>query len=289
MKERLPTWLIPRAPKRPALEGLGRKLADMGLHTVCQSAQCPNVGECFGRGTATFMILGDVCTRNCRFCAISHGRPSAVDPGEPRLVAQAAAMLGLRHIVVTSVTRDDLPDGGASHFAATIAAVRDLLPRTTVEVLVPDFGGNWAALRTVLEARPEVLNHNVETVPRLYPEVRPEADFACSLELLRRSGAQAPDIITKSGFMVGLGETRDEVLDLLRSLRDVSVAALTVGQYLRPTRAHLPVAGYVPPETFDAYARAAREMGIAHVLSGPLVRSSYHAEELVDPGARRAQ
>jgi len=286
---RLPPWLIPRARKRPELERLGRKLADMGVRTVCQSARCPNLGECFGRGIATFMILGDVCTRNCRFCAVTHGRPTAIDSEEPRRVAEAAAMLGLQHVVVTSVTRDDLPDGGASRFAATITSLRDLLPRTTVEVLVPDFGGNWAALRTVLQARPEVLNHNVETVPRLYPQVRPEADFARSLGLLQRASGESRHIMAKSGFMVGLGETAEEVLDLLHSLRDVGVNAVTVGQYLQPTRRHLAAAEYVPPNTFERYAEAARDMGFERVLSGPLVRSSYHAGELVELGAARAE
>jgi len=280
VRERLPEWLKPESPKRPELDRLGRKLKGMGLHTVCQSARCPNVGECFGRGNATFMILGEVCTRDCRFCAVDHGRPSPVDPGEPRRVAEAAAMLGLGHVVITSVTRDDLGDGGAGHFAATIAAVRELLPGARVEVLVPDFGGNRAALEVVMAAGPEVLNHNVETVARLYPEVRPEADYARSLAVLGGAREMAPQSVTKSGLMVGLGEAEEEVVALLGDLRAVGVEAVTIGQYLQPTRGHFPVAEYVRPEVFDGYAGVARKMGFAAVLSGPLVRSSYHAGEM---------
>ena len=281
MRERLPRWLVAQAPKRPGLEGLGRELAARGLHTVCESARCPNLGECFGRGTATFLILGNTCTRDCRFCAVEHGRPEAVDAEEPRRVAEAAAMLGLRHVVVTSVTRDDLPDGGAGHFAATIGAIRELLPSARVEVLVPDFGGDWKALGVVMAARPAVLNHNVETVARLYPEVRPQAGYARSLELLR-AGEMAGEVITKSGFMVGLGESEQEVLELLRDLRGAGTQAVTIGQYLQPTRRHLAVAEYVRPEVFARYGAAAREMGFTYVMSGPLVRSSYHAGELCD-------
>lgn len=289
VRERLPRWLLPELPKRPELERLGRKLRGMGLHTVCQSARCPNVGECFGRGNATFMILGDMCTRDCRFCAVDHGRPSPVDPGEPRRVAEAAAMLGLAHVVITSVTRDDLADGGAGHFAASIAAVRELLPDAGVEVLVPDFGGNRAAVEVVMTAGPDVLNHNVETVPRLYPEVRPQADYARSLELLGWAREMAPQSVTKSGFMVGLGEEEDEVVALLGDLRAAGVEAVTIGQYLQPTRAHLPVVKYVRPEIFDSYAERAREMGFAAVLSGPLVRSSYHAGEMAAAGRDRSR
>jgi lipoic acid synthetase len=262
------------------LEGLGRKLAGMGLHTVCQSARCPNLGECFGSGHATFLILGNACTRDCGFCAVDHGQPSPVDPAEPARVAEAARLLGLQHVVVTSVTRDDLPDGGAAQFAATITAIRDILPLTTVEVLVPDFQGDWDALECVLQAQPNVLNHNVETVPRLYPQVRPQADYARSLELLRRARGSREGPLSKSGLMAGLGETGDEVVQVLRDLRAVSVEAVTIGQYLQPTKAHLAVAEYVPPETFDAYAETARGLGFRHVRSGPLVRSSYQAGEL---------
>ena len=281
MSGRLPPWLRPRAPKARQLGALGRELAARGVHTVCQSARCPNLGECFGRGNATFMILGDTCTRDCRFCAVGHGRPAPLDPEEPRRVAKAARMLALRHVVVTSVTRDDLPDGGAAHFAATVEAIRELAPGARVEVLVPDFRGEEGALQTVLAARPEVFGHNVETVPRLYPWVRPQADYRRSLWLLHRAGELRREAITKSGLMVGLGEQEEEVLEVLRDLRGAGVTAVTIGHYLRPTRAHLPVAQYVPPEVFAGYAAAARGLGFRHVLSAPLVRSSYHAEQLV--------
>ncbi len=281
MNQPLPRWLIPNAPKRPALERLGRQLNGMGLHTVCQSARCPNLGECFGRGTATFMILGDSCTRSCRFCAVQHGIPLAPDLDEPRRVAEAAAMLKLSHVVVTSVTRDDLADGGAGQFAITIRAIRELLPSARVEVLVPDFQGDPMALRVVTDAAPDVLNHNVETIPRLYSEVRPQADYNRSLELLRRAGDLQRGMLTKSGLMVGLGEGEDEVVEVLHDLREASVSAVTIGQYLRPTADHLPVAEYVSPDRFEAYADAARAMGFRFVMSGPLVRSSYHAGELV--------
>lgn len=281
MRQRIPQWLVPRAPKRPQLEQLGRQLQAMGLHTVCQSARCPNVGECFGRGTATFMILGDRCTRDCRFCAVQHGPPALPDPDEPRRVAEAAAGLGLRHVVVTSVTRDDLADGGALQFAATVRAIRELLPGARVEVLVPDFSGDWEALQVVLAVAPDVLNHNVETVPRLYPQVRPQADYRRSLALLRRTGKTQPPLVAKSGLMVGLGESEEEVLGVLDDLRRAGVAAITIGQYLQPTRSHLPVAEYVSPERFEAYGQKARAMGFRHVMSGPLVRSSYHAADLL--------
>lgn len=281
MSRRLPEWLIPAVRKRPHLAALGRELAEMGVHTVCQSARCPNLGECFARGTATFMIMGEVCTRNCGFCAVNHGSPAALEAEEPGRVAEAASWLGLKHVVVTSVTRDDLPDGGAAHFAATIAAIREKLPEATVEVLVPDFNGDEEALGTVLAAGPEVLNHNVETAPRLYPRVRPQADYERSLGLLRRAGEMRSEAVTKSGLMVGLGESEEEVLAVLGDLRGAGVGAVTIGQYLQPTRRHLPVAAYIEPSRFDDYAAAAREMGFDHVLSGPLVRSSYHAEKLM--------
>ncbi len=274
---------MPRAPKRLELQRLGARLGAMGVHTVCQSARCPNVGECFGRGTATFMILGDICTRDCRFCAVEHGVPGPPDSDEPRRVAEAAKMLLLSHVVVTSVTRDDLPDGGASQFAATIGAVRELLPEGRVEVLVPDFEGDWRALQIVLSEAPDVLNHNVETVPRLYAEVRPQAHYERSLELLRRAAESRCGAVTKSGFMVGLGETEAEVNALLNDLRRAGVDSVTVGQYLQPTREHLPVAEYVTPGRFEAYAEAGRKLGFRSVMSGPLVRSSYRAGELMAP------
>jgi lipoic acid synthetase len=284
VSEYLPEWLRPAVPKRPHLISLGEKLAAMGVHTVCQSARCPNLGDCFSRHTATFMILGDRCTRDCRFCAVEHGAPAAPDPDEPRRVAEAARMLGLRHVVITSVTRDDLEDGGAGLFAATIAAVREVLPEASVEVLVPDFCGNPAAVEAVVAARPQVFGHNVETVPRLYPEVRPEADYARSLAVLRLAAERGPELVTKSGLMVGLGEDDEEVMAVLRDLRQANAGAVTIGQYLPPTRHHVPIVEYVAPEVFAGYEREAYAMGFRHVMSAPLVRSSYHAEELVSAG-----
>jgi lipoic acid synthetase len=289
MSGRLPKWLVPTARRPPELRRLGRKLADMGVHTVCQSARCPNLGECFGDGRATFLILGDVCTRNCAFCAVDHGRPTAVDVSEPARVADAACMLDLQHVVVTSVTRDDIEDGGAAQFAAAIRAIRERLPEATVEVLVPDFQGNWDALEEVMDARPDVLNHNVETVERLYPLVRPGADYRRSLELLRRVHSSGGDAVIKSGFMVGLGESGDEVSALLRDLRAAAVEAVTIGQYLAPTKQHLPIREYVRPATFEIYAEAARELGFRRILSAPLVRSSYHAGELVGASSTGAE
>ena len=277
-----PTWLW-RAVSRDteeATDRVARLLADLGLHTVCQEAHCPNIAECFGQHTATFMILGDTCTRGCRFCAVHHGQPQPLDAGEPQRVAKAAERLGLRHVVVTSVTRDDLPDGGAGQFAATIRAVRRRLPGATVEVLVPDFAGSQAALQTVLDAGPDVWNHNVETVPRLYGRVRPQANYGRSLEVLAWCKTQAPHVVTKSGLMLGLGERTAEALSVLSDLRGVSCDVLTMGQYLQPTERQLPVARYVPPQEFGWYQEKAEAMGFRGVASGPLVRSSYHAEAL---------
>ena len=277
VSRRFPPWLRKRLPP----EGEGRRvrtlLERLHLHTVCQSARCPNLFECFARGTATFMILGDVCTRHCRFCAVGSGAPMPPDPAEPGHVAEAAAALGLRHVVVTSVTRDDLADGGSGQFAATIAAVR-AVAGAAVEVLTPDFQGRWDALDRVLDARPDVLNHNVETVPRLYAEVRPEADYGRSLAVLGRARARGQ--ATKSGLMVGLGERHDEVVAALRDLREAGCELLTVGQYLSPSQAHAPIARFVTPCEFDTYKTEAEAMGFAAVAAGPFVRSSYHAEEL---------
>jgi len=283
MSGRLPNWLRPAAPKARQMATLGRRLAELGVHTVCQSARCPNLGECFASGNATFMIMGNTCTRNCGFCAVDHGHAAPLDPGEPRRIAEAARSLELRYVVITSVTRDDLPDGGASHFAATVRVVRQLSPGAGVEILVPDFQGDVEALRVALEPKPTVFGHNIETAPRLYPRVRPQADFARSLEVLRRAGEIAPEVTTKSGLMVGLGETEEEVCAALGELRRAGVSAVTIGQYLQPTREHLPIIEYVLPEVFGRYEIAAREMGFRHVMSGPLVRSSYHAVELVQP------
>jgi lipoyl synthase len=250
---------------------------ELGLHTVCEEARCPNLGECWGHQTATFMLLGDTCTRNCAFCAVTHGRPLTVDAEEPDRVARAVARLGLRHIVVTSVNRDDLPDGGAAHFAATAEAIRALVPRTRIEVLVPDFQGDRDAVRTVVQSPIDILNHNLETVPRLYKRVRPGARYARSLGLLAEARQARPGCLTKAGLMLGLGEMSDELRQVFGDLRAVDCDILTLGQYLRPSEAHLPVERYVPPEEFAALREEALAAGFRHVESGPLVRSSYHA------------
>ena len=254
-------------------------LASMGLHTVCQSASCPNIGECFSRHTATFMILGDACTRSCGFCGVSHDAPHPVDPDEPRRVAEASVRLGLRYVVVTSVTRDDLPDGGAAHFAATIAALRRRIPGIRVEALIPDFGGNPNALDIVLAVSPEILNHNLETTESLYPAIgRPASGYRRSLEVLRR--AKERGFTTKSGLMIGLGESRDDLLKTFRDLRQAGCDLLTIGQYLRPSPAHAPVVRYYPPEEFAGLKTLASAEGFPGVEAGPLVRSSYHAQTL---------
>jgi lipoic acid synthetase len=268
------------APGRSAeVSGL---LDELGLNTVCRSAKCPNRGECYASGTATFMVLGTECTRDCRFCAVESARPAPPDAGEPEHVAEAAARMGLRHVVVTMVTRDDLPDGGAAHVVSTIAALRRRVPGATVEVLVSDFGGDQSAVEAVAAARPDVFNHNVETVPRLYPTVRPQADYARSLRVLARVKDTEPGLPTKSGLMVGLGETPEEVEGVLRDLRTSGVDLVTIGQYLRPSARHLEVAEFVAPVVFDRYAAVARELGFGGVASAPFVRSSYHAGEMAD-------
>jgi len=279
MTARKPPWFKVQARMGPEFLRLKALMRGLGLHTVCEEARCPNIFECWGEGTATFMILGDVCTRRCAFCAVAHGRPRAVDILEARRVAEAARRLGLRHIVVTSVARDDLPDGGAAAFARCIRECRALVPGCRVEVLVPDFGGSQEALATVLEAGPDVLGHNVETVPRLYRQVRPGARYRRSLELLRRAKALRPDVVTKSGLMVGLGETWEELLAVLHDLREAGVDIVTVGQYLRPTLdgRHLPVSRFYTPEEFARLREEALRLGFAAAESGPLVRSSYHA------------
>jgi lipoic acid synthetase len=283
-----PAWLRRRLPSGPACEQVRGLLRRAELHTVCQEAECPNMFECFSRRTATFLILGDCCTRNCRFCAVAHGRPGPPDPDEPRRVAEAAHRLGLRYVVVTSVTRDDLADGGAGHFAATIKALRLRMGRIGIEVLIPDFQGDPNALETVLDAGPEVLNHNLETVARLYPAVRPEASYRQSLALLARSGATHPSIPTKSGMMLGLGETDDEIRRALEDLLAAGVRILTMGQYLQPSRAHLPVVRYLPPEVFDKWRDKALEMGFSAVASGPFVRSSYQAQTVYAAAGARS-
>ena len=275
-----PAWIKARAPIGENYERLRGLMRELDLHTVCEEAHCPNVGECWNRGTATFMILGDVCTRACGFCAVKTGLPGLTpDPEEPRRVANAVARMGLRHAVITSVNRDDQRDGGAAIFAAVIREIRTCVPGCAVEVLIPDFKGDWAALQTVLTARPDILNHNTETVPRLYRTVRPGASFPRSLELLRRS--KEAGLLTKSGIMVGLGEERDEVFETIRAIREAGTDVLTVGQYLRPSPDHLPLVRYYSPEEFDQIRDFGKGLGYAHVESGPLVRSSYHAEEHV--------
>ncbi|SHE76500.1 lipoic acid synthetase [Desulfacinum infernum DSM 9756] len=277
---RKPAWLRRRLPSDASYQQVRRLLHDGALHTVCQEARCPNQFECFSHRTATFLILGERCTRRCRFCAVEHGPLGPPDPHEPRRVADAAARLGLRYVVITSVTRDDLPDGGAEAFANTIRAVKERIPEALVEVLIPDFQGSRDALHRVLDAAPDVLNHNLETVPRLYDTVRPGARYQRSLELLGRSRRHAPHIPTKSGLMLGLGETDEEIGQTLRDLLDVGCQMLTLGQYLQPSREHLPVDRFVTPEEFQAWKEKALEMGFQEVASGPLVRSSYHAKEL---------
>ncbi len=252
-------------------------LRSLSLHTVCEDANCPNRSECFKSKTATFLILGDVCTRGCRYCAVAKGAPQPLDTDEPQRVAEASEQLGLRHIVVTSVTRDDLPDGGADHFARTITALKERLPQSTIEVLIPDFQGSAEALQRVMDAKPDIINHNVETVASLYPVVRPQADYARSLELLRR--VKHTGLYSKTGFMVGLGETWQDVLALLDDLVAAGCDMLTIGQYLQPSKNHLPVVAFITPAQFDEYKEIAMQKGIRFVASGPFVRSSYHAAE----------
>jgi len=275
-----PEWIKARAPMGDGYERLRGVMRDLGLHTVCEEARCPNIGECWNRGTATFMILGDVCTRACGFCAVKTGLPRLPpDPREVERVAEAVARMGLRHAVITSVNRDDQRDGGAGVFAECIRRIRERIPGCTVEVLIPDFKGDAAALHTVIEAAPDILNHNTETVPRLYRHVRPGARFERSLELLAR--AKGAGLVTKSGIMVGLGEGPDEVRETVRRIREAGTDILTVGQYLRPSAGHLPIVRYYAPAEFDEIKQYAVGLGYRHVESGPLVRSSYHAEEQV--------
>ncbi len=276
---RKPAWLKVRAPGGPNYLRLRRLVREWNLHTVCEEARCPNIGECWQDATATFMILGDVCTRNCGYCAIAHGRPVWEDREEPERIGQAVAELGLDYVVITSVNRDDLADGGAAHWAATIRAVRRAAPRCRVETLIPDFQGSASALDVVMAARPDVLNHNTETVPRLYTLARHGGRYDRTLGLFRRARAAAPDLTTKSGIIVGLGETVDELISTMRDLRAVDVDLLTLGQYLRPSPAHLPVVKYYRPEEFVELGAVGRELGFRHVESGPLVRSSYHAKK----------
>lgn len=283
-----PPWLKVKAPGGPNYRDLTQLMRKSGLHTVCEEAHCPNIGECWEHRTATFMLLGAICTRGCRFCAVTKGRPQGLDWDEPERCARAVQALGLRHAVITSVNRDDLPDGGAVIFALLIRRIREYSPGCGIEVLTPDFEGNMAAVGTIVEAGPDIHNHNIETVPRLYPRVRPKARYAQSLEVLRRAKAWAPPgMMTKSGLMVGLGETIDEVVQVLRDLRAVEVDIVTIGQYLRPSPWHLPIQRYVRPEEFAELKRIGLEMGFKHVESGPLVRSSYHAHEQTTAAVNR--
>jgi len=289
--ERLPkpSWIRVRAPSSPRFHEIKKILREHRLHTVCEEASCPNIGECFGKGTATFMIMGDVCTRRCPFCDVAHGRPLPLDAEEPLNLARTIAALGLAYVVVTSVDRDDLRDGGAGHFRDCIRKIREISPRTRIEVLVPDFRGRLErALDALASEPPDVMNHNLETVPRLYKQARPGADYAHSLELLAQFKHRFPDVPTKSGLMVGLGETDDEILAVMRDMRAHAIDMLTIGQYLQPTPAHLPVVRYVHPDMFSMFEREAYALGFRHAAVGALVRSSYHADRQADAAADAA-
>ncbi len=275
-----PDWLKQRLPSGPDFEKIKGMIRKDRLHTVCQEAGCPNIWECFSHHTATFLIMGSRCTRNCRFCAVTEGPLEPPDPEEPARVASVARQMGLKYVVVTSVTRDDLPDGGAVNFVETIEKLRQEIPGVCVEVLIPDFQGSKKALEAVLNAHPDVLNHNIETVPRLYPEVRPQADYRRSLDLIQRACGYEPALCTKSGLMLGLGEHQAEISRTLEDMLKAGCQMLTLGQYLQPSKDHLPVKRYIPPEEFEEWRRSALQMGFAEVASGPFVRSSYHAKEL---------
>ena len=279
---RKPPWLKVKAPGSPNYLRLKRLVQDQRLHTICEEAHCPNIGECWEQLTATFLILGDICTRNCGFCAVTHGKPTELDLAEPDRVAQAIQRLGLEHAVITSVNRDDQADGGSAIFAAVIRRIRELSPGCGVEVLIPDFRGNEAALRTVVEAAPDILNHNMETVPRLYREVRPGSRYEQSLELFAKARRMAATLVTKSGIIVGFGEEREELLQTMLDLRRVDCDILTLGQYLRPSQQHLPIIRYYTPEEFRELKAIGEGMGFKHVEAGPLVRSSYHARGQIE-------
>lgn len=287
--KRRPRWLTIRAPAGETYHDLKRLMRSKSLHTICEAARCPNIGECWGHGTATFLILGDVCTRSCRFCDVETGRPAPLDWDEPERVAQAVKAMGLRHVVITSVNRDERQDGGAPIFALCIERVRQARPGCTVEVLIPDFKGNVEALKIVMDARPDILNHNVETVPRLFRQVQPQDRYEWALATLKNAKKLWPQAVTKSGIMVGLGEAFDEVVEVMRDLRRIDVDILTVGQYLQPTRKHLPVDRYYTPEEFAEFQRLGKEMGFKWVESGPLVRSSYNADAQARALSRKKQ
>lgn len=277
MPRRHPDWIKVSAPGSATYLRLKRMIREKNLHTVCEEARCPNIGECWNHKTATFLILGDTCTRGCRFCAIDKGKPLALDPEEPRNVALTVKELGLNHIVITSVNRDDLPDGGAAHFARTVFWVKNLNPGIRVELLIPDFEGNLSALKTVVESGIEILNHNIETVPRLYGKVRPGHTYECSRNILKTAKTMRPQVLTKTGLMLGVGETREEVMTTLEDLRADDVDIVTLGQYLQPSSRQLKVDRYLDPTEFAEYKLAGEKLGFRHVESGPLVRSSYHA------------
>ena len=285
IRPRLPDWLKVRMPGGPRYIELKQLMRDSRLHTVCEEARCPNIGECWERSAATFMILGDICTRACAYCAVTTGRPGAVDWGEPIRLAETVRRMALQYCVITAVNRDDLDDGGAGVFAACIRQVRAAVPGCRVEVLIPDFQGNWDALATVIDAAPQVLNHNIESVARVFRRVRPKGDYRQSLELLRRAKELAPQLPTKSGIIVGMGETRDELLQTMRDLRAVDCDLLTVGQYLRPSIKHIAIDRFYTPAEFDEIRQAGAAMGFKHIAAGPLVRSSYHADEQHDAAA----
>lgn len=279
-RARLPIWIKAKAPASPEVAELKSILRQAKLHTVCEEASCPNLGECFHHGTATFMILGDLCTRRCPFCDVGHGKPLPPDTEEPRHLAETVAAMKLKYVVITSVDRDDLKDGGATHFAACIRAIRETSPHTRIEILTPDFRGRLDIALDILAAEPpDVMNHNLETIPRLYKACRPGADYAHSLKLLQAFKARLPDIPTKSGIMLGLGETDTETLEVMRDLRAHDVDMITIGQYLQPSEHHLPVERFVTPEAFAEFERLAMELGFRNVASGPMVRSSYHADQ----------
>jgi len=282
VEPRKPSWLKVKAPGGPNYVALKHMMRDLKLHTVCEEAHCPNIGECWEHHAATFMILGDVCTRNCAYCAVAHGTPAPLDVAEPLRLADAVAQMGLKHVVITSVDRDDLPNGGAEIFAACIAEIRRRLPQTSIEVLIPDFKGNPDALRIVVDARPDILNHNLETIARLYRIARPGGRYPRALELLRRAKDMNPALLTKSGLICGLGEEWDELLVSIRDLRAQDVDIITLGQYLRPSDQHLPIARWYTPEEFAELKRYGMSLGFRHVESGPLVRSSYHAWEQIE-------
>ncbi len=287
LPSRKPPWLKVNAPGGPNYLKLKRLVREQRLHTICEEAHCPNIGECWEQRTATFLILGDICTRNCGFCAVKHGKPTELDLAEPERVAQAIQCLGLEHAVITSVNRDDQADGGAPIFAAVIRKVRELSPGCSVEVLIPDFRGSEVALSTVVEAAPDILNHNMETVPRLYREVRPGSRYERSLELFARARRMASKIVTKSGIILGFGEEREELLQTMADLREVDCDILTLGQYLRPSQQHLPIVKYYTPEEFRELKAIGDGMGFKHVEAGPLVRSSYHARGQVEEVGRK--